>query len=132
MASLPHADILQLVERAADRRRRTVLLELRRGINSLATIVVTAPLLGFLSTIFGLLDLFGGGLEGERNTFLFFTAHHFAVISIPIAVGLGVAIPTVWLERSTREELRTMDLEMMTANRDLISALRLLPRTRHR
>jgi biopolymer transport protein ExbB/TolQ len=123
MASLPHADILQLVERAADRRRRTVLLELRRGVNSLATIVVIAPWLGILATLFGILGCFLGS-TGDKFSYMIEVMYMLGQAAVPTALGLAVAVPTGWLHRHLRNQLESMDHEMRLGISELSRQLR--------
>ncbi len=130
MASLPHADVLQLVERAADRRRRTVLLETQRGINSLATIVVIAPWLGILATLFGILGSFLGIIgECSAETFTSVTSDRLWRAVVTTALGLAVAVPSYWVYRHLRDQLESLDHEMRLGIGDLVRQLRAYQRS---
>lgn len=111
MASLPRADILQLVERAADRRRHTVLLELQRGVNSLATIVVIAPWLGILATVFGLFGSFQP-INGEVWALREALIVRLCVAIIPTIIGLAVGISAIWLRHWLRAAVQVLDYDM--------------------
>src|SRR5882724_6714214 len=63
----PLADkaVIDAVMRAAQRSAAGVHIEMKRGINSLATITCVAPLLGFAITVEGIVDSFVG-CGGEK------------------------------------------------------------------
>ncbi len=119
---LPHAEILQLVERAADRRRRTVLIELRRGVNGLATIVVIAPLLGLLATVFCIITSFVG-CGGEKSACLAAVVERLAHAEAPAALGLLIGVPAYWLYRHLGSELELLDHEMQLGVSELARQL---------
>lgn len=122
IASLSHAAILQLVERAADRRRHTVLLELRRAVNSLATIVVIAPWLGILATLIGIRGCFLG-TTGDKYTIMFAVLHGLGRAAVTTALGLAIAVPTYWLYRHLRVQVESLDHEMQLGIGELVRQL---------
>lgn len=128
MASPSHADILHLVERAADRRRRTVLFELRRSVNGLATIIVIAPWLGLLATVFCIITSFVG-CGGDAWTCLAAVVERLAHAEAPTALGLLIAVPAYWLHRHLGGQLELLDHDMQLGIGELMRQLRTLQRS---
>ncbi|MCX6598506.1 MAG: MotA/TolQ/ExbB proton channel family protein [Acidobacteria bacterium] len=128
MASLQHADILQLVERAADRRRRTVRLELQRGVSGLGASVVNAPLLGLLATVLWMIVSFVSCCESKAWSCLavFETlGRAFA----PTMLGLLIAVPSYWVYRYLGNQLESLDHEMRLGISELAKQLRAFHRS---
>jgi biopolymer transport protein ExbB/TolQ len=79
--------------------RRTLLAtgsSLRRGVGIVATVGATAPFVGLVGTVLGIVNAFeqlasaGGGGVGQVSAGI-------AEALITTAIGIGVAIPAVWL-----------------------------------
>ena len=80
------------IEAAMERQALAELRRLRRGLGVLANTSVTAPLLGFLGTVTGMISSFGGiALYGTTNPGL--VAHGIEEALITTAAGLAVAVP---------------------------------------
>jgi biopolymer transport protein ExbB/TolQ len=90
--------LLHGVERSMDRAKKRELASLSRGLPVLATISSSAPFVGLFGTVFGIITAFqnmadpskggGGGLAS--------VSAGIAEALLTTAVGLGVAILTVW------------------------------------
>ncbi|MET1080126.1 MAG: MotA/TolQ/ExbB proton channel family protein [Pseudomonas sp.] len=84
----------ECIEEAASR----VIHELERYLNALGTIAATAPLLGLLGTVFGMIEIFSGFMDnGMANAPVL--AGGIAKALITTAAGLIVAIPAVFFHR---------------------------------
>jgi len=114
--------IIDAVLRAAGRSAATVQCDLKRGVNSLATIASVAPLLGLLITIDGMVSSFGS-CGGERSTCI---AAVVGALSDAIArsgIGLLVGIVSLWCYRCLQSELDDFDVEMKNTTLELANAL---------
>jgi biopolymer transport protein ExbB len=80
------------IEAAMERQALAELRRLRRGLGVLASTSVTAPLLGFLGTVTGMISSFGAMADyGTSNPAL--VAHGIEEALITTAAGLAVAVP---------------------------------------
>ena len=81
----------------------------------LATIATTAPLVGLLGTVFGILDSFRG-VDMSHATAMSMLAGTLAEALITTALGIFVAVPTSWSYNylSERSELMTIEMEVAT------------------
>ena len=92
---------IEAAERALDRVSITETQSLRKGMNMLATTGATAPFVGLVGTIFGIINAFqmmgeaGGGDLGAISSGI-------AEALITTAIGISVAILGVWLFISKR------------------------------
>lgn len=93
--------LLHGVERSIERAKKRELANLARGLPVLATISSSAPFVGLLGTVFGIITAFqrmadpsagGGGGGGGLAT----VSAGIAEALLTTAVGLAVAIVTVW------------------------------------
>ena len=85
--------------------------QLREGLSTFGTIAVTAPLVGFFGTCFGILGLFRG-IGMSRATALGMTALSMAEALVCSAMGVLVAVPTVWCFNWLRDRLSELNAEM--------------------
>ena len=96
--------------------------DLKRGLNSLATIISTAPWLGLLGTVVGMHYSFPS-LGAEKTTAM---AIYFDLLSqalAPCAFGVMVAVVTMGFYRYLQTKLDTFDMEMETASLQLVNTL---------
>ncbi len=84
--------------------------ELKKGLNALATIGSTAPFVGLLGTVIGIMNSFRG--SGERSTVMGLVAGGIAEALVTTSLGLLVAVPAVWAYNYYTTKLETFDLEM--------------------
>jgi biopolymer transport protein ExbB/biopolymer transport protein TolQ len=109
-ATITTADI-NSAERAIERQMLILLAELKRGLGLLATVGATAPFVGLLGTVFGIVNSFTGmAVTGSGGL---------AAISAGIAealfatgMGLGVAIPAVWFYNYFQTKVENFTVEM--------------------
>src|SRR6266705_3609634 len=95
-ATITAADI-NSVERAVEREMLIVAAELKRGLGILATTGATAPFVGLLGTVMGIVNAFTGMAASGGGGSLGAVSAGIAEALITTAFGLIVAIPAVWL-----------------------------------
>jgi biopolymer transport protein ExbB/biopolymer transport protein TolQ len=81
--------------KSAKRASAVVHGELKRGLNSLATIASTAPWIGLFGTVLRIYTSFGG-VTGSKTSIM---AYYFDALSrafVPSAIGLVVALVAIW------------------------------------
>jgi biopolymer transport protein ExbB len=88
-ASASPFDVAEIVNRAMERSKDRELAGLRRGMPVLATVASSAPFVGLFGTVGGIITAKGGGGIGTVSAGI-------AEALITTAVGLGVAILSVW------------------------------------
>jgi hypothetical protein len=120
--SFHNQQVLEAVERVSTRAAIALDVNLKRGINSLATIAATAPLLGFVLTLFGILNSFGS-TAGSASTDRAAVAGGLCDSMAPAALGLAVGILAVWFYRYLSIQMESFDLEMKSASVDLVNWL---------
>src|SRR5580698_7609792 len=81
--------------RALNRSAAIVHAELERGLSGLATIGSTAPFVGLLGTVIGIINAFKG-ISASKATGLSAVAGGIAEALVTTALGLLVAVPAVW------------------------------------
>jgi biopolymer transport protein ExbB/TolQ len=96
--------------------------QLREGLSAFGTIAATAPLVGFFGTSFGILGSFRG-IGMSRATALGMTALSMAEALVCSAMGVLVAVPTVWCFNWLRDRLSELDAEMDVTFLELVKYL---------
>jgi biopolymer transport protein ExbB/biopolymer transport protein TolQ len=86
-------------------------LQLRRGLNGLATIGATAPFVGLFGTVIGIVNCFRG-FSGTPVGFLSNTAGGISEALVTTGLGLLVAVPAVWAYNYFTCKLESFDVEM--------------------
>ncbi len=110
---------LEASKRALDRSEAIVHAELKRGISSLATIGSTAPFVGLLGTVIGIITAFRG-IASEKSAGLGAVSAGISEALVTTAVGLFVAIPAVWMFNFFTNKLEAFDVEMGNSSSELI------------
>ncbi|MGH7646582.1 MAG: MotA/TolQ/ExbB proton channel family protein, partial [Gemmatimonadaceae bacterium] len=82
-------------ERAVERNMMIIVSELKRGIAVLATVGATAPFVGLLGTVMGIVNAFTGMAQSGAGGLGAISAG-IAEALITTALGILVAIPAVW------------------------------------
>ena len=100
--------------RAADLVHRRMAL----GLDGLATVAATAPLLGFIGTVSGIIGSFRG-VTGNKSTIMAALANCLSQSLVPAALGLAVAIVASVGHQHFRSRLAYIDIEMQHAARTL-------------
>ena len=95
---------------------------MKRGVDSLATIVSIAPFLGVFGTVLGVVNSFPGG-SWEKTAMMAAIAERLSQSLVPIALSLLVAIPAQCCYRYLSSQIETFDMEMQNASLDLVNQL---------
>jgi len=88
-------------------------------LGSLATIGSTAPFVGLLGTVAGILNAFVG-ISNQKATGLAAVAGGIAEALVTTAIGLFVAIPAVWMFNYFTNKVEAFDVEMDNSSSELI------------
>jgi biopolymer transport protein ExbB/TolQ len=114
-----HFDIIAAVNRAVERSSLRTVNELRRGLGALATIGSTAPFVGLLGTVWGIIKAFqkmaiegGGGLGTVSGAI--------AEALINTAFGLLVAIPAVMFFNNLTNRVEEMQVDITDSATELV------------
>jgi len=105
--------------RALERAEAIVHAELKRGISTLATIASSAPFVGLLGTVVGIINAFQG-IAAEKSTGLGAVAGGISEALVATAIGLLVAIPAVWMFNYFANRVEAFDVEMGNSSSELI------------
>lgn len=127
IGSVAHGAIVQASEaakRASARSACIVRREMKRGLNSLATIASVAPWIGMFGTILGMLGSFKG-CGGEKWMCMAATLAGLSDALWPTLLGLAVALTAMWFYRFLLTEVEALGLEMEIAFLDLANDLTL-------
>src|SRR6202165_1671868 len=110
---------IEASKRALERAEAIVHAELKRGLGGLATIGSTAPFVGLLGTVIGILNAFEG-ISGAKATGLAAVAGGISEALVTTAIGLFVAIPAVWMFNYFTGRVEAFDVEMGNSSSELI------------
>ncbi len=120
-ATITSGDI-NSAERAVERQMLILLAELKRGMAVLATVGATAPFVGLLGTTMGVVNSFTGmALTGSGG--LAAISAGIAEALVATAIGLGVAIPAVWMYNYFQTRIENLTVEMTYTSKELIDFL---------
>ena len=108
--------------RALERSGALTSAELRRGLAVLATVGASAPFVGLLGTVFGVINSFQGmAASGESG--LNAVAGGIAEALFMTGVGLAVAIPAVWAYNYLSNRIEYLEKEMSNSASELLDYL---------
>jgi biopolymer transport protein ExbB len=110
---------IEASKRALERAEAIVHAELKRGLGGLATIGSTAPFVGLLGTVAGILNAFIG-ISNSKATGLAAVAGGIAEALVTTAIGLFVAIPAVMMFNYFTNKVEAFDVEMDNSSSELI------------
>ena len=100
---------------------------MKRGLNSLASIAATAPLVGLFGTVLGVFDVFRGG-STEKSTLMRLYARSLSESLAPTALGLFVGVLAFCSYRYLLARLENFDIEMKNGTLQLTDELACLKR----
>ena len=112
-------EVVEASRRALERSEAIVHAELKRGISTLATIGSSAPFVGLLGTVVGIINAFKG-ISQEKSTGLGAVAGGISEALVTTALGLFVAIPAVWVYNYFSARLEALDVEMGNSSSELV------------
>lgn len=112
------------VSRAAERAAVAVRQEMKRGLNTLATIVSVAPWLGLLMTVIGIVGSFVG-CGGDKSTCMAAIVDRLANTIARSVLGLLVGMIALCFYRYLLSQLEGFDIEMWNMALELTNAVSL-------
>jgi biopolymer transport protein ExbB len=112
-------DKIEASRRALDRASAIVHAELERGLSGLATIGSTAPFVGLLGTVIGIIDAFRE-IQGHETTGISAVAGGISEALVTTALGLTVAIPAVMMFNYFTTKIKAFDVEMDNSSSELV------------
>lgn len=98
----------KLVELIADRFQRDVMEDLEGRVSWVNNVIKTAPMLGLLGTVLGMMGAFGK-LSGGNSVKAQDLANDIAVALITTAIGLAIAIPATIFIANVNLKLKRLD-----------------------
>ena len=125
----PNAEAIALAERASHRRSKLLAAQLKCGFGTFATIASSAPFIGFLGTINGILGSFTA-TTGPPATALARLASELAMSLLLGAMGIVVSIFARWCFYYMRNRSKVLETEMSNAEVETISCLKAHPQWR--
>jgi len=110
---------MDAARRALQRATALKTAELKRGLSGLATIGSTAPFVGLLGTVIGIIGAFQG-MKAAEGTGIAAVAGGISEALIETAFGLLVAIPAVWAFNIFTNKVEGFQIEMDNSSSELI------------
>src|SRR5512146_1473115 len=110
---------IEASRRALERAEAIVHAELKRGLSGLATIGATAPFVGLLGTVVGIINAFKG-IQTQKATGLGAVAGGISEALVTTAIGLFVAIPAVMMFNYLTGRVEAFDVEMDNSSSELV------------
>src|SRR6187397_3686337 len=117
--SLTRDDIVDTVRRAIQRATALTSNDLKKGIPSLATIGATAPFVGLLGTVVGIITAFQG-IAATGSGGLGAVSAGISEALVETALGLVVAIPAVWFYNYLTGRIEYFNVEMDNSSSELV------------
>jgi biopolymer transport protein ExbB/TolQ len=112
-------DSVAAAERAVERASMMTTADLKKGLGGLATIATTAPFIGLLGTVIGIINAFRG-MAASGAGGLGSVSAGIAEALVTTALGLFVAIPAVWLYNLFLNKIERFQVEMSNSSSELI------------
>jgi len=110
---------IEASRRALDRAAAITHTELERGLSGLATIGSTAPFVGLLGTVIGIIDAFAE-IQDAKSTGFTAVAGGISEALVTTALGLTVAIPAVMMFNYFTSKIKAFDVEMDNSSSELV------------
>ena len=118
-ARLGTQELISSAERGADRSQVMFDQELRKGLPILATIATSSPFIGLFGTIFGIINAFRGmALTGSGG--IGAVASGIAEALVTTALGIGLAIMSLWVYNFLNSKIEVFDAEMSNTSSQLV------------
>jgi biopolymer transport protein ExbB/biopolymer transport protein TolQ len=118
-ASLSREDLVDTVRRAIQRASALTANDLKKGVASLATIGATAPFVGLLGTVVGIINAFHG-IASQGSGGLGAVSAGISEALVETALGLVVAIPAVWFYNYLSGRIEYFNVEMDNSSSELV------------
>ena len=118
-SSLNRDDVLDTVRRSIQRATALTSNDLKKGVNTLATIGSTAPFVGLLGTVVGVINAFVG-IASTGSGGIGAVSAGISEALVETALGLVVAIPAVWMYNYFTGRLEYFNVEMDNSSSELV------------
>ncbi len=118
-ANLSREDLVDTVRRAIQRATALTANDLKKGVSSLATIGATAPFVGLLGTVVGIITAFQG-IAATGSGGLGAVSAGISEALVETALGLVVAIPAVWFYNYLTGRIEYFNVEMDNSSSELL------------
>jgi len=116
---LAREDVLDTVRRAIQRASALTANDLKKGVAALATIGSTAPFVGLLGTVVGIITAFQG-IAATGSGGIGAVSAGIAEALVETALGLVVAIPAVWFYNYLSGRIEYFNVEMDNSSSELV------------
>ncbi len=118
-ASLSHEEQVETAQRGCERTATLYTQELKRGLNTLATIATSAPFIGLFGTIAGIINAFRGmALTGSGG--IGAVAGGIAEALVTTAFGIGVAVLALWFYNFLNTNIDVFEAEMTNTTSQIV------------
>ena len=117
--NLTREDLVDTVRRAIQRASALTANDLKKGVAALATIGATAPFVGLLGTVVGIITAFQG-IAATGSGGLGAVSAGIAEALVETALGLLVAIPAVWFYNYLTGRIEYFNVEMDNSSSELV------------
>jgi biopolymer transport protein ExbB len=116
---LSREDLVDTVRRSIQRASALTANDLKKGISSLATIGSTAPFVGLLGTVVGVITAFQG-IAATGSGGIGAVSAGISEALVETALGLVVAIPAVWFYNYLTGRVEYFNVEMDNSSSELV------------
>ena len=117
--NLSREDLVDTVRRAIQRASALTANDLKKGVAALATIGATAPFVGLLGTVVGIITAFQG-IAATGSGGLGAVSAGISEALVETALGLVVAIPAVWIYNYLTSRIEYFNVEMDNSSSELV------------
>jgi len=117
--ALNREDVLDTVRRSIQRATALTASDLKKGVSALATIGSTAPFVGLLGTVVGVINAFTG-IATVGGAGIGAVSAGISEALVETALGLFVAIPAVWFYNYLTSRLEYFNVEMDNSSSELV------------
>jgi biopolymer transport protein ExbB len=117
--NMSREDMVDTVRRAIQRASALTANDLKKGVAALATIGATAPFVGLLGTVVGIITAFQGS-SSQGSAGLAAVSAGISEALVETALGLVVAIPAVWFYNYLTGRIEYFNVEMDNSSSELV------------
>ena len=118
-ANLTPGEQVESASRGCDRSSTIFTQELKKGLNTLATIATSSPFIGLFGTIFGIMNAFRGmAVTGSGG--IGAVAGGIAEALVTTAFGIGVAIIALWCYNFLNAKIEVLGAEMQNTSSQMV------------
>jgi biopolymer transport protein ExbB/biopolymer transport protein TolQ len=116
---LSREELLDTVRRSIQRATALTANDLKKGVSALATVGATAPFVGLLGTVIGVINAFTG-IAATGSGGIGAVSAGIAEALVETALGLVVAIPAVWFYNYLTGRIEYFQVEMDNSSSELV------------